>query len=112
MLPSASMGGLTLPTTSASTPPCSIPTHGLAYGNVVNRDWAVALAQAYNNWLYDTYLKRDSRFRAVGLIPMQEPGEAIKELRRCVEELGMAGAMLPSNGFKDHIGAKGLLAGL
>ena len=82
------------------------PSHGLAYGKVVNRDWAVALAQAYNNWLYDTYLKRDSRFKAVGLIPMQEPGEAIKELRRCVEELGMVGAMLPSNGFKDHIGAK------
>ena len=82
------------------------PTRGLAYGRIVSRDWAIAAAQAYNNWLYDTYTNRSSRFKGVGLIPMQEPMEAVKELRRCVEELGFVGAMLPSMGLPDQLGSK------
>ncbi len=82
------------------------PTAALSYGKVVSRDWAIALAAAYNDWLYDTYMNGKRRFLGMGLIPMQEPEEAIKELRRCVEELGMPGAMLPSAGFKDQLGAK------
>ena len=31
-------------------------TSGLGFGKIVSRDWAVMLAQAYNNWVYDTYL--------------------------------------------------------
>src|SRR6266705_1889129 len=28
---------------------------GLAFGKIVSRDWAIELARAYNNWIYDTY---------------------------------------------------------
>ena len=83
-----------------------LPTTALSYGKIVSRDWAIATAQAYNDWLHDTYVKRDSRFHGVGLIPMQEPAEAVKELRRCVEDLGFVGAMLPSFGLPDHLGSK------
>jgi predicted TIM-barrel fold metal-dependent hydrolase len=82
------------------------PTRGLAYGKVVNRDWAIDVARAYNDWLSETYLKKSPRFRAVGLIPMQEPEEAVKELRRIVEQLGFCGAMIPSMGLKGHLGAR------
>lgn len=82
------------------------PTHGLAFGNVFHRDWAIALARAYNNWLHDAYLVRSPRFQGMALIPMQEPEAAVVELRRAVEELGFVGAMLPSTGLKDHLGAK------
>jgi predicted TIM-barrel fold metal-dependent hydrolase len=82
------------------------PTRALAYGKVVNRDWAIDVARAYNDWLYQAYLQRSPRFRAVGLIPMQEPEEAVKELRRIVEELGFCGAMIPSMGLKGHLGSK------
>jgi len=40
------------------------------------------------------------------LIPMQDPEEAAKELRRAVTELGMMGAMMPSNGLPQPLGAK------
>ena len=80
---------------------------GLAFGRVVSRDWAIELARAYNNWVYDAYVSRDSRFQAVGLIPLQEPAEAAIELRRIVKDLGFVGAMLPGTGalqLQNHLG--------
>ncbi len=74
------------------------PTNGLSFGRVVSRDWAIELARAYNDWMHDEYLSKSSRFQALGLIPLQEPAEAVKELRRIVKELGFCGAMLPSTG--------------
>ena len=41
----------------------------------------------------------------MALIPMQEPQAAVEELRRAVKELGMVGAMLPSTGLPNHLGA-------
>ena len=44
----------------------------------------------------------------MALIPIQDSEAAVAELNRAVKELGMAGAMLPSNGegIKGHFGAK------
>ena len=81
-------------------------TRGLAFGKVVSRDWAIDLARAYNDWLYQTYLKRSSRFQGIALLPLQEPEAAVEELRRAVEELGMCGAMLPSTGIQFNLGHK------
>lgn len=82
------------------------PTAGLAYGKVIDPEWAIALARAYNDWLAETYVRRNPRFRGMALVPLQEPEAAVGELRRAVTELGMCGAMLPSNGLKTHLGAK------
>ena len=82
------------------------PTLGLSFGNVFHLDWSIALARAYNDWLYETYLSKSSRFKGMALIPMQEPEAAAGELRRAVAQLGFCGAMLPSTGLKDHLGAK------
>lgn len=82
-------------------------SNGLAFGRVVSRDWAIELARAYNNWVYDEYVSKDSRFQAAGLIPLQEPAEAVIELRRIVTELGFTGAMLPGTGalqLQNHLG--------
>lgn len=80
-------------------------TSGLGFGKIVSRDWAVMLARAYNNWVYDTYVSRGDRFQAMGLLPLQEPAAAAEELRRIVEELGFVGAMLPSTGAQQsHLG--------
>ena len=35
------------------------PTAGLAIGLIQKAEWAVALARAYNNWLYERYLRAD-----------------------------------------------------
>ncbi len=80
---------------------------GLSFGKIVSRDWAIDLARAYNDWMYDTYLSKSRRFRAMGLIPLQEPKEAVNELRRIVRELKMCGAMLPSTGANmPHLGSE------
>ncbi len=82
------------------------PTVGLSYGRIIDLDWSIAVTKAYNNWLYETYLKDNPRFKGMGLIPMQEPEAAVVELRRVVQDLGMCGAMLPSTGLKAHLGSK------
>jgi|SRR5579875_3223780 predicted TIM-barrel fold metal-dependent hydrolase len=82
------------------------PTRGLAFGHVASLDYAVVVARAYNDWLHDTYLAADSRFNGMALLPMQDPEEAARELRRAVTELGMRGAMMPSNGLPQLLGSK------
>ncbi len=82
------------------------PTRGLSYGKIVSLDYAAALCRAYNDWLYQTYLSFNPRFKGVAIIPMQDPEAAVVELRRAVTELGMVGAMLPSNGLAEPLGAK------
>ncbi len=82
------------------------PTHGLAYGQIVFPDWALVYAKAYNNWLCEKYLKVSPHFKGVALIPMQDVPSAVVELRRAVKELGMVGAMIPSNGLRRHVSAK------
>jgi predicted TIM-barrel fold metal-dependent hydrolase len=81
------------------------PTNALAYGWVINPNWAIGVCQAYNDWLAETYAERDPRFKGMALIPMQEPKAAVAELRRAVNELGFVGAMLPTNGLKGHLGS-------
>jgi len=82
------------------------PTWGLSYGRIFHADWAIAATRAYNDWIHHTYLRASNRFQAVALIPMQDPAEAVKELRRAVKELGFCGAMLPSTGLPSLLGDK------
>lgn len=82
------------------------PTFGLAFGRINNEDWAIDVARAYNDWLYESHLSKSKRLKGMGLIPMQEPEAAVKELRRIVKEFGMCGAMLTSTGLKSHLGSR------
>jgi len=72
------------------------PTGGLAHGLIQDRLWAVALSRAYNNWLCETYIKADPRIKSMALLPVQDVGEAVVELRRGVEKLGLSGGLLPA----------------
>jgi uncharacterized protein len=82
------------------------PTEGLAYGQISMPPWAIVYARGYNDWLYEKYLKFSPKLRGIALIPLQDVPSAVAELRRAVKELGMVGAMLPSNGLSRHLGAK------
>ena len=75
------------------------PTAGVASANIVNLDWAVDATRAYNDWLSDVYLKQSRRFRGLALLPQAvlSPQAAADELRRAVTDLGMCGAVIPSN---------------
>lgn len=72
------------------------PTQGLTHAAIQDHDWAVVLARAYNDWLYHRFMKASPRLVGVALLPVQDIGEAVKELGRCVTELGMVGAVLPA----------------
>lgn len=82
------------------------PTSGLAYGKIVSLDFAVQACRAYNDWLHETYLAFDPRFRGMALVPLQDPEAAAEELNRVVTTLGFQGAMLPSNGLPLPLGSK------
>jgi predicted TIM-barrel fold metal-dependent hydrolase len=71
------------------------PTGGLSAGWLREPDFAVARCRAYNNLLSEEYMKVSPRLRGVALLAPQDPGEAAKELTRCVTELGMVGGMIP-----------------
>ncbi len=82
------------------------PTSALSYGKIVSIEFAIAVTRAYNDWLHETYLQNDPRFKGMAIIPMQDPAAAVAELRRAVVELGMVGAMLPATGLKAHLGSR------
>ena len=67
------------------------PTFGLMIQGVMEREPALALCRAINDWIAD-YASRDTkRLIGVGVLPMTDAGDALAETRRCVEELGFRG---------------------
>jgi predicted TIM-barrel fold metal-dependent hydrolase len=62
---------------------------------VEDKDLACAIARVYNNWLAG-YCKTDSRrLKGVALTAIQDPVEAVKELRRAVQELKFVAVAAP-----------------
>ncbi|MBO0728761.1 MAG: amidohydrolase [Acidimicrobiaceae bacterium] len=53
-----------------------------------------AMAQAYNDWLHWYCSGDSSRLYGVGLVALQEPSLAVKEMERCVQDLGFKAVMI------------------
>ena len=60
-------------------------------------DTALDLARFLNDHIAGVVAGHPARFVGLGTIPMQSPGLAIRELERCVRELGLAGVQIGSN---------------
>jgi predicted TIM-barrel fold metal-dependent hydrolase len=58
---------------------------------------AVAIAQAYNNWLYDFMAKDPVRLKGIAILPVQDMQETVAEFRRAVKDLGMVGGFVRPN---------------
>jgi predicted TIM-barrel fold metal-dependent hydrolase len=82
------------------------PTAGQRIGRIVDRDYAVGAARAYNDWLAEEYLQRDSRFKGIGILPMHDPEAALDELVHAFSELRMCGVLFPATGVHLNLGAK------
>src|SRR5262245_15912068 len=82
------------------------PTAGQRIGRIVDRDYACGAARAYNDWLAETYLRRDRRFKGVALLPMHDADAALAELHHAFAELGMAAVLFPATGVHLNPGAK------
>jgi predicted TIM-barrel fold metal-dependent hydrolase len=72
------------------------PTSLIAVCSFENRDYACALARAYNDWVADYCRECGPEVKAVAVVALQEPDEAIREMRRAVDELGLVGVVIPS----------------
>jgi predicted TIM-barrel fold metal-dependent hydrolase len=80
-----------------------------ALGNVSRirePEYAVALCQAYNDYVHDCYAKISNRLRPVAILPFQDPESAVIELRRAVRDLGCRGAVVRTTGLRLPLGNK------
>ena len=69
------------------------PTAGVASSNIVNPDWAIDAARAYNDWLYETYLTAQPALSRVWRCCrrlLMNPQAAAEELRRAVSSSACA----------------------
>jgi predicted TIM-barrel fold metal-dependent hydrolase len=64
------------------------PSLGLGVQGVTERDGALALCRAVNDWVADYCDNTAGRAIGVGAIPSTTVADALAETRRCIEELG------------------------
>jgi uncharacterized protein len=71
------------------------PTGGLFLSRVRERDYAIALARAYNDWMAEWCGIDRKRLKAVALVPLHADARAaIGEMERAVGRLGAVGVMV------------------
>ena len=80
------------------------PTSSFAVNGFMERDYAVAYARAYNDFIADV-CKQSPRLKAVALVPLQDPKAAVAEANRAVTKLGLS---LHRGGDPRHEGASGI----
>ncbi len=74
----------------------------LSFNSLLDPELAVALCRAYNDYIYEDCRSAADRLHPVAALPLQDPAEAVREMRRCVEELGMPGATFAPNLPQPH----------
>ncbi|MGH7828154.1 MAG: amidohydrolase family protein [Candidatus Binatia bacterium] len=80
------------------------PTRFMHIGQVGMVEFAVELSRAYNDYLYDRFLRHEPRLKGIAVLPLQDPAAAAAELRRAVSEYGMVGGLLPADGLPRPLG--------
>jgi predicted TIM-barrel fold metal-dependent hydrolase len=69
-------------------------------------DYAVALCEAYNDYVYDHYAKISDRLKPIAVIPPQDAERAAVEMRRAVTQLGYRAAVVRTTGLRLPLGHK------
>jgi predicted TIM-barrel fold metal-dependent hydrolase len=67
------------------------PTYGLMIQGVTEREPALALCRALNDWVAHYCAHDPERLLGIATLPMTDAGDALAEARRCVEDLGFRG---------------------
>jgi uncharacterized protein len=75
------------------------PTGSGKVSSLQEVSFAVAAARACNNHFAKDYNTRRNRVRVVGVLPLQDPAETVKELRRAYSELGLVSFEIRSLGL-------------
>lgn len=69
----------------------------LTLASLIDRELAAALCRAYNDYIRDDCEPYRHRLVPVGVLPLQDIPEAITEMHRCVEQLGMPAVSIAPN---------------
>lgn len=72
-------------------------TLNLVFSSILDKDMAIALCRAYNNYIADDCRGYDNRLKPIGVLPLQDVDAAVAEMHRCVNELGMIGVAVAPN---------------
>lgn len=80
------------------------PTRFMHIGQIGIAEFAVDLSRAYNDYLYDRFLRSEPRLKGVAVLPLQDVSAAVAELRRTVKDYGMVGGLLPADGLPRPLG--------
>ena len=75
------------------------PTLNLALATVNNDRMAVALAEAYNEWILDQFVDEDDNILTPILVAPQVPDRAAAEIDARANESGVVGVTIPSTGL-------------
>jgi predicted TIM-barrel fold metal-dependent hydrolase len=81
------------------------PTSSFAVNGLMERDYAVAYARAYNDFIADV-CTRSPRLKGVALVPLQDSEAAVAEANRAVTQLGLVAIAVASQGMKEHLGSQ------
>src|SRR5581483_9748995 len=77
----------------------------LSVNGMADKPLAAAICHAVNRWLVEEYLAPDTkRLKGVGLIPVQNPPAAVKELEYLAQQRAIVSAMLPTNVYGINLG--------
>jgi predicted TIM-barrel fold metal-dependent hydrolase len=69
----------------------------LVFSSLIDKDLAIALCRAYNNYMADDCRGYDNRLKPIGVLPLQDVDAAVAEAYRCVNELGMISVAVAPN---------------
>lgn len=80
------------------------PTRFMHISQVGIAEFAVDLSRAYNDYLYDRFLRHEPRLKGMAVLPLQDVKAAVAELQRAVKKYGMVGGILPADGLPRPLG--------
>lgn len=81
------------------------PTSSFAVNSLIERDYAVAYARAYNDFIAET-CRQTPRLKGIALLPFQDPAAAVKEATRAVTQLNLCAIAVATQGMKEHLGSQ------
>lgn len=75
------------------------PDHLLLLATFPQREYAAAIARAYNAWLLDKWCGREQGLKGLLVAAPQDPPDAVREIEKYAGEEGIVGVYLPCAGL-------------
>jgi len=80
------------------------PNYLLTLSMLPHREFAAAIARAYNAWLLDVWLSEDFGLKGALALAPQDPGDAVRQIERYGRERNVVAGFLPCAGLRPYYG--------